>query len=196
MKGIHNVREALKIMKIRPYFLVLLLWTIGWGISVQWYATYSILNFNTSQQAISLGLLVQGGFWAIGASVVNSHLVKRFVSLPVALAGLALTFVFLILASLPNNFITFNLFYCPSALFSAFGFSNVMNLVSINAPANIQGKINGISQSVMSLGWIIVPILGGITGSTYIHLFYPLSAALILLAVVVLFIKWRPIKAA
>ena len=40
--------------------------------------------------------------------------------------------------------------------------SNILNLISLSAPTNMQGKVMGLSQSTMALGWIIGPILGGL----------------------------------
>lgn len=196
MKGIHNVARSLKIRTIRPFFLSILLWTIGWGLGVQWYGTFSILSFQAAQQSISWGLFFQGAFWALGGSLINPILVKRHQSLPISLVTLIGTGVLLVLASLPNSFLGFNLVYWPSATICAIAFSNLMNLASINAPAGVQGKVMGMSQSVMSLGWILVPILGATMGSNFTSLFYPVSGILILLGALVIFFQWikKPAK--
>lgn len=189
-KGIRNVIQSLKIKPTRPFFLAIFVWTIGWGLSVQWYGTYSILGFKATQHAISWGLFIMGAFWAFGGSILNPALIKRYKSLAVALIGLSFTTLFLFLAGIPREYFIFNSAYCAAAIFSAFSFSNVMNLASINAPDSVQGKVMGISQSVMSIAWIIVPIFGGIIGSNFIHLTFPISAIFLFLGTLVIFFQW------
>jgi len=195
VKGIHNIHAALKIKSVRPYFLVLIIWTVGWGLSVQWFGAYTLLEYNSSQEAISWGLFTQGLTWSLGGSIINPLLLKKLKSLPIAMIGyLGCTF-FLILTALANNFILFSVFYCTAAMFSSFAFSNTMNLASIHAPEEIQGKIMGLSQSMMSFGWVLVPILGAITNTRAIGLFYPISALVVGLALIFLFIELKRKKA-
>ena len=187
LKGLRHVAFALKQKQIRPYFLTILLWTLGWGLSLQWFASYSILKFDATQQAISWSLVGQGALWMAGGTFLNPLLLKRYTSLPVALIGLSFAGVLLFFTLIPTNFWIFSFIYWISAMFVSFGFSNAMNLASINAPEGIQGKVMGLSQSMMSFGWMIVPLIGGFVGGKAAFLFYPLAGLLVLLASLVLF---------
>ncbi|MBU6446380.1 MAG: MFS transporter, partial [Verrucomicrobia bacterium] len=44
-KGIHNIKAAVKMNSTRKFFLLILVWTLGWGYSVTWYGAYSIHRF-------------------------------------------------------------------------------------------------------------------------------------------------------
>ena len=88
---------------------------------------------------------------------------------------------------LSTNYWLFCSIYWIAAMFSSFAFSNSMNLASIHAPENIQGKVMGFSQSMMSLGFVIVPIIGGYVGGVDANWFYPISATLILFNFLLLF---------
>ena len=85
LKGVHNIKEALSLKEVRPYFFVLLFWTVGWGLSVQWYVAYGIQRFGVSQTHMALFLLFQSVFWTLGASFINPFLLKRFSSRKTAL---------------------------------------------------------------------------------------------------------------
>lgn len=191
LKGIHNIGRALKLHAVRPFFLTAFFWTIGWGLAVQWYADYVLLTFQATQLEISWSFFVQGVFWAIGGSVVNPLLIRKFSSLVTSLFGFLICAIFLALSAFATTMLSFSLLFWIASLFSAFGFSNVLNLASIHAPENIQGKIMGISQSFMAVGWVIVPMVGASMGSNYLHFFYPFSATLVFIAFLFLFTSWR-----
>ncbi len=182
LKGIHNVGMALKIKQIRPFFCILLLWTIGWGLTVQWYGAYSIEKFQISQEIISWGLVLQGIFWVIGGSLFNPPLLKRLSTRATGIVGFAIAFVFIVACSFAISFWPFSWIYFISAIGGAVSLSNTMNLCSLSAPKTIQGKAMGLSQSMMSLGWFIVPIFGAVLGSVEISLFYPIAALFMLVA--------------
>jgi DHA1 family tetracycline resistance protein-like MFS transporter len=188
LKGIHNVAMSLKVKALRPFFSILLLWTIGWGITVQWYGAYSIEKFAIAQEIVSWGLVIQGMFWVIGGSCLNPFLLKRFSTKSAGVIGLVIAIVFVVSSSLATSFWSFSWIYFMAAMGAAFSLSNTMNLCSLAAPKSIQGKAMGLSQSMMSLGWLIVPIIGALMGNLDITLFYPVCG-LFLLASCLLLIK-------
>lgn len=187
-QGFHNIHLSLKVKEVRPFFFLILAWTLGWGIAVEWFATFSILEYKSSQEAISWGLLIQGLFWLLGGSLINPYLLKSFKTVPIATIGFVGATFFLALASIPLGYVLFVLMFCLAASFSSFALSNGMNLASIHAPEAIQGKIMGLSQSMMSLGWILVPLIGGYVGAKNTLLFYPLSALFMGLGALLLFV--------
>ncbi len=189
--GIHNIKEAFLIKEVRPFFLLLLFWSIGWGISGQWFGTYSLLEFRVTQEAVSWGLLIQGCFWMIGGAVLNPLLLKRYNSLKIAKIAFIFASSFLIIAGIGKTYFSFCLSYWLAAIFSSFAFSNSMNLASIHAPAAVQGKIMGLSQSMMSLGFVIVPIIGSYLGATNPKWFYPVAGLILSLALFVLLLQKR-----
>jgi len=187
IKGLHNIILSLKIKEIRIFFLIILFWTLGWGLSVQWFAAYSILKYQVVQTEISWGLVIQGCFWMLGGSVLNPILLKKYNSHKIATIAYCCLAIALATTLLATNYWFFCSIYWVAAVFSSFAFSNSMNLASIHAPDAIQGKVMGLSQSMMSLGFVIVPIIGGYVGGINANWFYPISAVLILINVLLLF---------
>ncbi len=194
LKGLRNIEHALVLKSVRPYFMIIFFWTIGWGLAVQWFSTYSILEYKVSQELVSWGLLIQGLFWTLGGSLFNPLLLKKFTTLPIALIGSLITSVLLFGVLIPNQYLPFSIIYWVSATFAAFTFSNQMNLTSIHAPEAIQGKIMGLSQSMMSLGWFVVPLVGAYIGGENIKLFYPAAASFTLIACLLTFRRYHKEK--
>ncbi len=192
LKGVHNVIIATKIKTIRPFFLILLLWTIGWGLGVQWYGAYSIEKFKISQLIISWGLILQGIFWVFGGSFINPLLLRKLSVRTTAIVGLALATLFILACSLMDTFWSFSWVYFISAIGAAFALSNVMNLCSMSAPKAVQGKAMGLSQSMMSFGWFLVPAFGAAMGNYDISLFYPIAAMFIMIACLLLIFEKLP----
>ncbi|MBS0604753.1 MAG: MFS transporter [Verrucomicrobia bacterium] len=191
MKGISNVITATKIKAIRPFFLILLFWTIGWGMSVQWYGAFTMEKFRVSQQVISWGLVLLGILWVFGGSFVNPMLLRKFSTIKTAIIGLFIAALFVLLCSVGSTFWMFSWIYFIGAIGSAFAFSNTMNLCSMAAPKAIQGKAMGLSQSMMSLGWMVVPVFASSVGNFDISVFYPSAALFIFLALVTLVLKGK-----
>ena len=176
IKGFHNIKDALLMKSTRKFFLLMLIWTLGWGYSVTWYGAYAIQRFGVSQQIVTLGLLIQGIFWTLGGAVAKPILLKRMEILPIAHLSYLMTALLLILTSFMPTFTTFIISYSLSALMGAVSLSSTFNLISISSHTTSQGKAMGITQSVNSLGFFLVPILGAFTGAISIYTFYPIAA--------------------
>lgn len=192
IKGLHNIGEALQIKKIRLFYLVYFLYILAWGVSIQWFSPYALTVYFASQTAITWGLIVEGFFWAIGGSVLNRLMLARFSSYKTLFIGFILVTVFLIWTAFAPSYIMFvvamGIFAC---LCSAFCWSNSMNLISISAPAAIQGKVMGLSQSAMSAAFIIGPLIAGYLGSIEIRWIYPFSVIIFILNTLILWSKHK-----
>lgn len=189
MKALYEIKESLTIRKIRFFLLITFFWTFGWMLSVQWYAAYSMERFSISQELATLGLIAQGFFWCLGGAMINPLLHRKYSSMQVCIIAFCNTVIFLALCSIPSQFFLFSLFYWISAATSSVCMSNALNLISINAPLEIQGKAMGMGQSMISLGSIFVPFLGGAIGELNLRLFYPIAACLILFGLILLFLN-------
>ena len=62
-----------------------------------------------------------------------------------------------------------------------------MHLISAHSPKDIQGKAMGLCQSMMSIGWFFVPIVGSGLANISLYLFYPISALVIFVGFVILY---------
>ncbi|HSW86479.1 MAG TPA: MFS transporter [Rhabdochlamydiaceae bacterium] len=182
LKALKDIKISLEVRAMRPFFVVLLFWTIGWGLSVQWYGAFSIEKFGVGQQLISWALIIQGLFWVCGGSFVNPFLLQRISSWRTGLIGLSWTAIFILFSSFGASFWIFSAVYWVSAIGAAFALSNSLNLISLASPEKMQGRAMGLSQSMMSLGWFIVPIIGSILGNLDPIFFHVIAAAMVFVA--------------
>ena len=58
--GVKDIIEIVHLKKIRIYFIVYFLWTIGWGLSMQWYPPYSIEVYHASVVSITNWMILLG----------------------------------------------------------------------------------------------------------------------------------------
>lgn len=188
-KGFHNIMEALKMPSTKKFFLLILIWTLSWAYSVTWYGAYCIKKFGVSQQKVTLGLIVQGIFWTLGGSVVNPLLLKYMKITAVAKTAFAIASVFLLASAFMPTFHTFVFVYSLSAIMGAVSLSSTFNLISISSPVTVQGKVMGLAQSMISLGFFLVPIFGAISGAISINTFYPISAIFMAVGLLILMKK-------
>lgn len=161
LRGCHNVITSFKIKEVRWLYLIYFLWVIGWGATIQWFTPFSMERFRISQIEIAWILVGFGLAWSIGGSLVNWFLLKHLSSRVVAKIALVITTLFVIGSAVCYVYALFTWLYVLSAVFAGVAMSNILNLISLSAPGSMQGKVMGLSQSTMALGWIIGPILGG-----------------------------------
>lgn len=170
----------------------MILWTLAWGFTITWYGAYALQAFNVSQSIETTGLIIQGIFWTIGGSLLNPFLLRFLNIKPVAYIAFSVAAILIAIASCMPTFFSFLAFYAPSAAFGAIGLSSTFNLISLNAPQRQQGKAMGLAQSMNSLAFFLVPILGAITGAVTIYSFYPVAAFFMILGLLLLLFGNEP----
>lgn len=185
-QGVKNIVEVAELKLVRWIFLAYFFWTIGWGLSIQWYPPYSMEIFHASINQITIWMIVLGCTWVFGSSIINRLLLRRIRSLSLAVLGVICTTALVFAAQLVQTYDLFSFLYVTAAITSAFTMSNTVNQISISAPEDVQGKTMGLSQSVMSLGWIVGSIVAAILnresiGSIYIFCSLMLFCALLIL---------------
>lgn len=157
--GIKNIVNALKLKGVKGYFLIYFLWVCGWGGAIQWFGSYAILTFKTKPFAISIAFLINGIFWTLGGSIINARAVKVFSSFTLTWIGYLVIAPLIFSMGIYSNFYTFCIPIIAGAIFGALSMTHTLNLISLKASEDIQGKIMGLSQSIQALGWIFTAAL-------------------------------------
>ncbi|MCI5052032.1 MAG: MFS transporter [Simkaniaceae bacterium] len=186
IKGLHNIREAIRVKETRLLYICYMTWAIGWGLIVQWFTPISLEKFHIPNIDVVWVLIMGGLFWSLGGSVVNTLLLKVFKTRIVALIGFTLTTLFLIASVFPSDYWVFGLIFGLIAFSASFAMSNSVNMISLNSHETIQGKALGLSQSVMSLGFFIGPLLGGMLANISILVLLPVSACIFVVGLIIL----------
>lgn len=193
-KGVKNILEALKMAHLRPFFIIVLFWCVGWTLALQWYSPYGILKYHVTQATVSWGLFIQGITWSIGGAIVNPLFLRRYKPVTIALIGFMGTALLLFVMGFVSTYLFFNLFWWGSAIFSSFALSNAMHLTSMAASNDIQGKVMGLNQSMLALGGLVSPLLGAAIGAINTQLFYPAAGCLLAVALCITFVQKRKTK--
>jgi len=182
IKSVHEIKTSLHHREIRPFLLLILIWSIGWFFTFSWFTAVSLERFSVTTEIASIYLSVLGLFWVLGGVALNPILVKRLSSKALALISIFITAVFIFLASWSSSYFIFSLFFCFAALAAPISFSNNFNLVSQSAPEGIQGKVMGFTQSFQSVASVIVPLAGGFLAKWDIRSIFPIASALLFIS--------------
>lgn len=197
LQGFKNITGTFHIKELRVLYLMYLLWILGWGLAFQWFSPFSLEHFKVKTLQVTWGQFVFGFTWMIGGYFLNNFLTKHFHARPIVVVGTGLTTLGLIGMSISPTFFIFAAVMTLTCLPAAFSWPNTLNLISMSAPEDIQGKIMGISQSSMSVGFIIATIMGAIFGGGGRMVFlYPASAFALFLSFLLLLFRHIQIKQA
>ncbi len=189
LRGMRQIIEATKVLSIRRYYFVYCFWILGWCLALQWFPAFFLQKYKFSTQEISLSFVYVGTMWSLGSGFVNRILIKRFHSRLLMRVGLSAGFFGLFIMSFLYHYpLVLIIIYGASALFSSFGWSNTINMISLMAPESIQGKVMGITQSSQSLGFFIIPFIGGAIAIMNINYVFPVSTFLLAIAGILVFV--------
>ncbi len=192
-KGIHNIFEALRMPDTKHFFILMFIWTLGWGFSFTWYEAYVIKKFGVSQEVATIGMMIQGIGWTLGGALIKPILLKVSDIRSIAKFSYWTTGILLIVVACMPTFDSFITIYSLSAITGAVSLSSTFNFISLSAPAHVQGKAMGLAQSMISLGSFLVPILGALFGAISIYTFYPAAATFLLLGLIILYKQKKPL---
>ncbi len=189
LKGIHHIKEAFLLKGVGLLFIVMLCWVFGWVLPNQWLGAYAILEFQATQEMITWAMVLAGITWTLGGLLINPFLIRYFSSRTTAAIGYAFSIVFILLSILPTDYTHFALLFGTAALTASFVYSNILNMISIHAKESIQGTIMGLSQSVMSFGFVLMSFFGGVLGEAGMHYLLPISSIIMASGLLLLFFK-------
>jgi DHA1 family multidrug resistance protein-like MFS transporter len=160
--------------------------TIFYGV----FGLYALERFNYGTQEVGIILMVIGLVSAVGQGALAGPATKRFGDAAVIKGALLASVIGFGLMLLANNFITVLLTTGFFILTTAMMTPAITALTSKRATGQ-QGVAMGLSNSAMSLGRIVGPLLGGIMFDVNIMLPYLSGAVLMLLSFLVSLV-WLP----
>ncbi len=188
LKGIHHIKEAFLLKGVRILFVVMLCWVFGWVLPNQWLGAYMILKFQATQEMITWAMVTNGITWTLGGLFLNPLLIKHFSSRITTAIGLIFSITFILISNMATNFMPFMLLFATAALTASIIYSNTLNLISIHAKESLQGAMMGLSQSVMSFGFVLMSVFGGALGEKGMYQLLPICCGILALGLLLLFI--------
>lgn len=178
----HQIFQAFRTAHLRPLFIVQCLFLFAWLFIFQWFSAYSVARYGKLRDMTAISLSLLGFFWILGAALLNRILVRSVPLKKIPLYGLAFLTTLFIINSLTRHYIALVALDCLIALIASFTFANLFNLISLSARESIQGKVLGLSQSVLTLAQFAAPVIGSMMPIENVPLIYRISALASLLA--------------
>lgn len=187
-KGMKNIVLAIKNKDLSMIYLGNFFFMLSWVASMQFLPAFLITHFSFSTFWVTIVLIGVGFLWSFANFAVNRRLAMHF--FPAKTLNVCLFFLFLLLFSIifVREPFFFFIFFYPAVCFASLCWTNALANISLKAPADIQGSILGINQSMTSLAAMLAPPLGGLFAGGGQAWMYGFSSFSAFLAFVIL---WR-----
>jgi DHA1 family tetracycline resistance protein-like MFS transporter len=160
-KGFRNIGTSFRDKKLRTIFTVVLLLSIGFSFYTQFFSVLLIEKFTYSEKDIGF-LFGWIGLWLVFTQgVIVRKLVKVLPAINAPAFSLLSQSLFVGLVLLPAKDFWFYIINPFIAISHGITSPNLTTVVSMQAGKERQGEVMGINQSMLSLGQIIPPLVGG-----------------------------------
>lgn len=177
---IKDLSKLSKIPQMAPWLSIAFFFYFGWGFYVLFYPALLVQRFHFDQSGIGLLSGYLSLFWLTTSVVLNRGLAERFKPEAFILLSLPIAGILSIVISFTRSLIWWYASFPFLAFCGASLWINLMALLSNLAGKENQGKVFGITQSLLSLAMAISPVISGILGG--IHDSIPLALSGLILA--------------
>ena len=158
-RGIQNIKHVLLMRESRVYFAVFFSWSLSWIMAIQWYPPYSMEVYGVGIYSFTTWYIVMGVTWVLGSLFSRYYLTENLRAITGSLLGFGVMTLCLLVMQLSSSFIIFSILFSAASFFSVFAMSSSLNLVSLSAPADVQGKMMGLTQSAQSVAFVCASTL-------------------------------------
>lgn len=161
IKGLRNIKIALKTESIRPLYLIYFFYLFSWNIIFLFVPAFVVQEFHLSNSSIGDICAILGVCWIFGTGVLHRLLrpIKPKWILLISFAVFACAVVFI---PYPHFLRTFLFVLAGCTVISGLIWPLCTGAISNAAPKEIQGKVMGLSQSMLSLTMMFSSLLGGL----------------------------------
>ena len=162
IKGIHNIQIALKTESIRPLYLIYFFFLFSWNIIFLFVPAFVVENFHLSNSAIGDVCALLGVCWIFGTGVLHRifyHSIKPKWILLISFLAFSALVIFI---PYPGSLKGFLVLLGGCTILSGLIWPICTSAISNAAPDHIQGKVLGLSQSMLSITMMLSSVLGGL----------------------------------
>ncbi len=188
LAGIEDLKKAFSHPTLRGIFLVMFVFSFGWGFFTEFSALFLIQRFEFNQQQIGYFYAWVGIWVALSQGMFIRPFLKRFsphVLLRAALLCLGLVLPLMLWFQAPLYLFLVLPFV---AFFESFIFPTASTIVSDLTPKESQGEILGVHSSIQWAAIGISPLFSGSFVALYPHL--PITVASIVMFFAYLIFLW------
>lgn len=177
LKGWHNVQLALKMARVRNLYIVYFFYLFAWNIFFQFIPAFSVEKFGLGPSKIGDLCALMGLCWVFGSGVLNNLFHEMRNPKWVLFISFVVFSIFTYFIGFPAHISPFAVFVGVATIISGVIWPLCTSALSNAAEGNIQGKVMGLSQSVLSLAMILASVSGGFF--LQFHLTVPFTLAAI-----------------
>jgi DHA1 family tetracycline resistance protein-like MFS transporter len=162
IKGVRNIQLALKTDSIKSLYLIYFFYLFSWNIIFLFVPAFVVENFHLSNSKIGDVCALLGVCWIFGTGVLHRlfyHTINPKWILLTSFIAFGLLVVFI---PYPHSLKKFLMILGGCTIISGLIWPLCTSAISNAAPPNIQGKVLGLSQSMLSLTMMFSSILGGL----------------------------------
>lgn len=188
-QGIINIKETLLLKSSRIFFAIYFFWSLGWVMAVQWFPAYSIEVFGVSVIDFTTWYILMGITWTLGAFFARNYLINRYSTMTIGILGFSVMTACLFLMQFMSIFTVFSIIFAIASFFAVFSMSSSVNLISMSASKEVQGKLMGLTQSAQSIAFVFVSLIAFLVSLFTISILFYFSAGIAALALVLLLYK-------
>lgn len=186
IKGIHNLQLAFKKKKLRSLYLVYFFFLFAWNIIFLFFPAYLVENYNSTSSTIGDISALMGICWILGTGVLHRIIHNHLSSKKILLISFFVLAVITLATIFPEDIIGFLIILGCCTMIAGLIWPTCTGEISNAADQSIQGKVLGLSQSMLSLTMMLAAFLGGVFLHTHSSFPFIFAAIAVLIAGVVL----------
>jgi DHA1 family tetracycline resistance protein-like MFS transporter len=187
LRACKNIQVALRTKKIKTIYSLYFLFLFGWTMLLQFTPVLMVKQFNFTSSNIGDLSLFMGVCWAFGSGILGRILLHFFSPVRV----LEMSFILFTLLSIcmifPRHIYELLAIVAGCIIVAGLAWPLCTALISNSAPAESQGKVLGMSQSVQSFATTVAPVIGGLASHLFLGSWFLLGALASLIASVLYF---------
>ncbi|MEM8727474.1 MAG: MFS transporter [Chlamydiota bacterium] len=185
-KGIGNIQAALRTESIRLLYLIYFFFLFSSNIIFLFIPAFAFEKFHFSNSTIGNICAFLGVCWMFGTVVLNRIFYHAIDRKPILLTSFLLFSLLVVLIPYSRCLKTFLLLLGSCTLLSGLIWPICTSAISNLAPAPMQGKASGLSQSTLSMAMVLSSILGGLFLHAHFLIPFLLSGLSSLVAAIIL----------
>ncbi len=161
-QGFKNLQFAFQTKRIQKLYGIYFLFFFAWNIIFLFIPAYFVQNFHITNSTIGDLCALMGICWIFGTGVVNkilSYFVRPKITLLFAFFLITAT---LLMIDIPHKILWAVVAVGVSTVFAGIIWPLCTSAISNAADETIQGKVMGVSQSILSFTMLLAAVVGGL----------------------------------
>ena len=162
VKGVRNIQLALKTRSIKNFYLIYFCYLFSWNIIFLFIPAFAVQNFSLTNSKIGDLCALLGLCWIFGTGVIHRLIDQAFPPKWGMFTAFLLFSGVVVFVPFPGQLWAFITLLAVCTIISGLIWPVCTGAISNAAPSNIQGKVMGLSQSMLSLTMMFASVLGGV----------------------------------